>query len=320
MSEQSMLRSGFVSLIGRPNAGKSTLLNALTGEKLAIVSDKPQTTRTTIQGVANLGGAQVVFVDTPGIHKSTTLFNRRMMETVRSALEERDVLLYVVDAAAAFATEDAEAVAALKNLSTPTLLLINKIDRVPDKRQLLPLIEQYKSVREFSEYIPVSAITGEGLDRVRDAIVSRLPEGPAYFPADHLTDQPERFLAAELIREQILRHTRQEIPHATAVLIDHWEEKPPRKRSTEGVTRIAATIYVERPGQKAIVIGAGGASLKRIGTLARHEIEKMVGRKVFLELFVKVQKDWRENPEFLNAIDWRSMRGGELSSDEGPLS
>jgi len=298
----SEFRSGFVSLIGRPNAGKSTLLNALIGEKLAIVSDKPQTTRTTIQGVANIGGAQVVFVDTPGIHKSTTRFNQRMMETVRSVLEDRDVLLYVVDATAPFGTEDAEAVSALKNLSTPTLLLVNKIDRVPDKRQLLPLIEQYKSVREFAEYIPVSAKTSEGLDRVREAIVSRLPEGPAYFPADHLTDQPERFLAAELIREQILAQTRQEVPHAAAVLIDRWEE-------SAKITKIAATIYVERPGQKAIVIGAGGASLKKIGTLARLEIEKMLGRRVFLELFVKVQKDWRENPEFLNAIDWRSMRG-----------
>jgi GTP-binding protein Era len=298
----SQFRSGFASLLGRPNAGKSTLLNALIGEKLAIVSDKPQTTRTTIQGVVNLPGAQVVFVDTPGIHKSTTLFNKRMMDTVRTALEDRDVLLYVADASIPFSTEDAEAVSALRNLSTPTLLLINKIDRVQDKRQMLPLIEQYKSVREFAEYIPVSAKTGEGLDRVREAIVSRLPEGPAYFPADHLTDQPERFLAAELIREQILRQTRQEIPHAAAVLIDRWEETPK-------LTRIAATIYVERPGQKAIVIGAGGASLKKIGTLARLEIEKMLARKVFLELFVKVQKDWRENPEFLNAIDWRAMRG-----------
>ena len=296
--------SGFVSLLGRPNAGKSTLLNALVGEKLAIVSDKPQTTRTTIQGVANIGDAQVIFVDTPGIHKSTTLFNQRMMETVRAALEERDVLLYVADASVPFSTEDAEAIAALKNLSTPTLLLVNKIDRVQDKRQLLPLIEQFKTVREFDEYIPVSATTGEGLDRVRSAIVSRLPEGPSYFPADHLTDQPERFLAAELIREQILRHTRQEVPHSTAVLIDRWEAGPK-------LTRIAATIYVERPGQKAILIGAAGASLKKIGTLARYEIEKMVGHKVFLELFVKVQKDWRENSEFLNSIDWRSMRGGE---------
>jgi GTP-binding protein Era len=309
MTPEAVSRSGFVSLLGRPNAGKSTLLNALVGEKLAIVSDKPQTTRTTIQGVVNIGGAQAIFVDTPGIHKSTTLFNQRMMETVRSVLEDRDVLLYVVDAAAPFSSEDAEAVAALKRLATPTLLVLNKIDRVPDKRQLLPLIEQYKSVREFAEYLPVSAKTGEGLDRVRDAIFSRLPEGPAYFPADHLTDQPERFLAAELIREQILAQTRQEVPHSAAVLIDRWEETPRRKGPQEGLTRIAATIYVERPGQKAIVIGAGGASLKKIGTLARLEIEKMLHRKVFLELFVKVQKDWRENPEFLNAIDWRSMRG-----------
>lgn len=295
-------RSGFASIIGRPNAGKSTLLNALSGEKLAIVSEKPQTTRTTIQGVVNLPDAQIVFMDTPGIHKSTTLFNKRMMETVRTALEDRDVLLYVADASVPFSSEDTEGVSVLKDLATPVLLVINKIDRVQDKRKLLPFIEQFKSVREFDEYIPVSATNGEGLDRLRDAIVSRLPEGPAFFPTDHVTDQPERFLAAELIREQILRQTRQEVPHSVAVLVDRWEESP-------NITKIAATIYVERDGQKAIVIGAGGASLKKIGTLARHEIERMLGAKVFLELFVKVEKDWRENPEFLNAIDWRAMRG-----------
>lgn len=297
-------RSGFASIIGRPNAGKSTLLNALAGEKLAIVSEKPQTTRTVIQGVLNLPNAQIVFIDTPGIHKSTTLFNKRMMETVRSALEERDVVLYVIDASVPFAAEDAEALSVLKDFPTPALLLANKIDRVQDKRKLLPFIEQVKAVREFEEYIPVSATTAEGLDRVRDAIVARLPEGPALFPTDHLTDQPVRFLAAELIREQILRQTRQEVPHSVAVLIDRWEETPK-------ITKIAATIYVERAGQKAILIGAGGSVLKKIGTLARHQIERMFGRKVFLELFVKVQKDWRENPEFLNAIDWRLMRGGE---------
>ncbi|MGP0076625.1 MAG: GTPase Era [Bryobacteraceae bacterium] len=305
----SEFRSGFASIIGRPNAGKSTLLNALIGEKLAIVSDKPQTTRTTIQGVVNAPGAQIVFIDTPGIHKSTSLFNKRMMDTVRAALEDRDVLLYVADATAPLSAEDSDAVSVLKNLSTPVLLLANKIDRVQDKRKLLPFLDQFKAIREFDEYIPVSATTGEGLDRVREAIIARLPEGPAYFPTDHLTDQPERFLAAELIREQILRHTRQEVPHSVAVLIERWEE-------SAKITKIAATIYVERDGQKAIVIGAGGAALKKIGTLARYEIEKMLGHKVFLELFVKVQKDWRENPEFLNAIDWRSMRGGELSSDE----
>jgi GTP-binding protein Era len=222
-----------------------------------------------------------------------------MMETVRTALADRDVLLYVADASIPLTAEDTEAISVLKDLATPALLLVNKIDRVQDKRKLLPFIEQFKAIREFDDYFPVSATTGEGLDRVRDAIVSRLPEGPAYFPTDHLTDQPERFLAGEMIREQILRHTRQE----------RWEE-------SSKITKIAATIYVERDGQKAIVIGAGGAALKQIGTKARLEIEKMLGRKVFLELFVKVQKDWRENPEFLNAIDWRSMHGGESSLDE----
>jgi GTP-binding protein Era len=307
------VKAGFVSIIGRPNAGKSTLLNALIGEKLAIVSEKPQTTRTAIQGVVNLPDAQIVFLDTPGIHKSTNLFNKRMMETVRAALEDRDVLLYVADSTVPPSEEDAHALSVLKDLPAPVLFLANKIDRVDDKRKLLPLIEAFKVLREFDEYIPVSAVTGEGLDRVREAIIARLPEGDALFPADHLTDQPERFLAAELVREQILRNTRQEVPHSVAVLVERWEERP-------NVTRIFATIYVEREGQKAIVIGAGGASLKKIGTLARREIEKMLDRKVFLELLVKVRKDWRENPEFLRAIDWRSIRGGELSSDEGPVS
>jgi GTPase len=302
-------RSGFVAILGRPNAGKSTLLNALVGEKLAIVSDKPQTTRTSIQGVLNVEGAQIVFLDTPGIHKSTTLFNRRMMETVRAALEDRDVLLYLADVTAPFTAEDVEAMSVLRDLSTPTLLVLTKIDRLRDKRAMLPRIEEIKAAREFDEFLPVSVVTGEGLDRLRQAIVQRLPEGPAYFATNHLTDQPERFLAAEFIREQILRHTRQEVPHSVAVLVDRWED-------SWKITRIAATIYVEREGQKAIVIGAGGATLKKIGSLARQEIEKMVGHKVFLELFVKVRKDWRESPEFLNAIDWRSMRGTELDSEE----
>jgi GTP-binding protein Era len=301
-------RSGFVSILGRPNAGKSTLLNALVGGKLAIVSEKPQTTRTSIEGVLNLDNAQIVFLDTPGIHKSTTLLNQKMMTTVRSAMEDRDVLLYLVDVTAPFSQEEIEAIDALKKVSTPTFLVLTKIDRLQDKRQLLPLIEQYKSVREFEEYIPISALTGEGLDRVRDAIVARLKEGPAYFPPDYLTDQPERFLAAELIRERVLRETRQEVPHAVAVMVDQWQDSP-------RLLRIAATIYVERPGQKAILIGAKGASLKKIGTLARQEMEKMFDRKIFLELFVKVQKDWRENPEFLKTIDWRAMRGRELEPE-----
>lgn len=301
-------RSGYVSILGRPNAGKSTLLNALVGSKVAIVSEKPQTTRTSIQGVLNIGHAQIIFVDTPGIHASTTLINRRMMDSVREALTDRDVLLYLADASARFTGEDAKALHVLQRVSTPTLLLLTKIDRVDDKRLLLPLIEQYKAAREFEEYIPVSSVTGQGLEEVQREIIKRLPEGPAYFPADHLTDQPERFLAAELIREKVLKETRQEVPHAVAVLVDQWLETPK-------LTRIAATIYVERPGQKAIVIGAKGATLKKVGTLAREEMESVLGRKVFLELFVKVQKDWRENPEFLKAIDWRSMTGAELDSE-----
>jgi GTP-binding protein Era len=276
--------------------------NALVGGKLAIVSEKPQTTRTSIEGVLNVDGAQIIFLDTPGIHKSDTLLNRHMMETVRSALAERDVLLYLADALAPFSDEDAQALDAIRKVSAPALLLLTKIDRLADKRLLLPLIAQYQVVREFAECLPVSSITGEGLDGLRQAILARLPEGPAYFPPEYLTSQPERFLAAEIIREKILREMRQEVPHAVAVLVDQWIEKGER-------LRISATIYVERAGQKAIVIGAKGAMLKKIGTIARQEMEKLFNRKIFLELFVKVQKDWRENEEFLKSIDWRGMRG-----------
>jgi GTP-binding protein Era len=215
-------RSGFISILGRPNAGKSTLLNALVGTKLAIVSEKPQTTRAAVEGVLNLSSAQVVFLDTPGIHESKTLLNQRMMDAVRLALADRDALLYLGDACARFSPEDAHALELIHAVSTPVLLLLTKIDRVSDKRLLLPLIEQYKAAREFDEYIPISSVTGEGLDRVRDAILARLPQGPAYFPPDHITDQPERYLAAELIREKVLRETRQEVPHAVAVLVDRW--------------------------------------------------------------------------------------------------
>jgi len=305
MPDAAGFRSGFVSIVGRPNAGKSTLLNALVGGKLAIVSEKPQTTRSSVEGVVNLEGAQIIFLDTPGIHASTSLLNKRMMDAVRSALEDRDVVLYLGDATAPFSDEDVKALSAIRNLTKPAFLLLTKIDKLSDKRMLLPRIEEYKAVREFDEYFPISSVKGTGLDQLRDAIVKRLPESPAYFPPDYLTDQPERFLGAELIRERILRETRQEVPHSVAVVIDEWKDTP-------RLLRIMATIYVERPGQKAIVIGAKGATLKKIGTLARHEMETMFSRKIFLEMFVKVQKDWRENPEFLNSIDWRSMRGREL--------
>ncbi|MDX2154262.1 MAG: GTPase Era [Bryobacteraceae bacterium] len=300
-------KSGFVSIVGRPNAGKSTLLNALVGQKLAIVADKPQTTRTSVQGVVTEPGAQAIFVDTPGIHRADNPFNKRMMETVRAALDGRDLLLFLVDAAAAFEEDDAQAVDMLRRTETPIFLVANKIDRLKDKNRLLPLLEKYRELFAFEEYVPISALTGENLDRLKRLILDRLPEGPAYFPEDYVTDQPERFLAGELIREQILIATRQEVPHAVAVLVDKWEETPK-------LTRILATVYVEREGQKKIIIGQGGAMLKAVGTAARQEIEAILGRRVYLELFVKVRPRWRESGAFLNELDWRSMAG--LGSSE----
>jgi GTP-binding protein Era len=300
MSEQTSFKSGFVSILGRPNAGKSTLLNQLVGAKLAIVTDKPQTTRNLIQGVVTLPDAQIVFVDTPGIHKADSPLNQRLMHAVREALDQRDLLLYVVDAKKSIGVEDRHALDLVKKAGTPVLLVLNKTDIVKDKGKLLPLIEKYRELHEFADYVPVSAKTGDGVDVLRKVIVERLAEGPRFFPEDHLTDQPERFLAAELIRERVLEETRQEVPHSVAVMIDSWEDSPK-------LTRIFATIFVERDGQKAIVIGAKGAMLKRIGMLGRSELETLLGRHVFLDLRVKVQPAWRENKLFLNSLDWRTI-------------
>ena len=295
-------RSGFVSIIGRPNAGKSTLLNALIGQKVAIVADKPQTTHIAVQGVLTLPEAQIVFLDTPGIHRADTPLNKRMMDAVRAALEERDLLLFVADATAGFADEDRAAIDLARKTSTPAILLLNKVDLLKDKAHLLPLIEQYKSGYDFAEYVPISAAKRDGLDQLKLLIVQRLPESPAYFPPDHVTDQPERYLAAELIREKVLLATRQEVPHAVAVMVDRWEETP-------RITNIYATIRVERPGQKAIIIGSQGAMLKRIGTLARQEMERLFGIRIFLNLHVRVEPGWRGKPAFLDALDWRTMSG-----------
>lgn len=293
--------AGFVSILGRPNAGKSTLLNALLGTKVAIVAPRPQTTRNAIQGVLTTPQAQIIFVDTPGIHKSTTKLNKRMMDTVRASAEA-DVVLFVIDATRRPSAEDAEAIDLVKKLNAPAIAVLNKVDRVSPKEYVLETIARYRELHDFTAYVPVSAIKGDGLETLKNEIVARLPEGPALFPADYLTDQPERFLAAELLREQVLMLTREEVPHAVAVMVDKWEDTPK-------LLRIAATIYVERPGQKAIVIGAAGAALKRIGTAARTEIEALVGKKVFLETFVKVQPGWREDPGFLQAMDWRTTSG-----------
>ena len=296
-------RAGFVSIAGRPNAGKSTLLNALVGEKIAITARQAQTTRTAIQGVLTTPAAQIVFIDTPGIHKSDTLFNQRMMSAVRGALEDRDLVLYVADAAMALTEEDEHAVSALRQ-APQALLVLNKIDHVEDKRLLLPLIERYMQLFPFLEALPVSARTGDGLPALKETVVRYLPEGPALFPADHLTDQPLRFMAAEVIREAILRAAREEVPHASAILIDTWEER-------RQLVRIGATIYVERPGQKTILIGRKGEVLKKIGTTAREQIERLTDRKVFLNLLIKVKPKWREDPSFLSTVDWRSMVGSE---------
>ncbi|MBV9507127.1 MAG: GTPase Era [Acidobacteriia bacterium] len=295
-------RSGFVSLVGRPNAGKSTLLNTLVGQKVAIVAGKPQTTRVLIQGVLTLPDAQIVFVDTPGIHKADTPLNKRMMDTVRAALEERDLLLFIADAAQPFSNEDRRALDVLRQTGTPAVLVLNKIDLLKDKAVLLPLIEHYKAAYEFAGYVPVSAARAQGVEELRTLILSHLPEGPAYFPEDHVTDQPERFLAAELIREKVLLATRQEVPHSVAVMVDGWEE-------TANITRIYATIRVERPGQKAIIIGAKGAMLKKVGTLARQEMERLFGIRIFLDLRVRVEPGWRTRPGFLDSLDWRTMAG-----------
>lgn len=297
------MKSGFVSLLGRPNAGKSTLLNCLVGSKVAIVADKPQTTREAIQGVANRPGAQIVFLDSPGIHEPRNALNRRMMRAVREALEARDLLVLVVDAAVEFGPGDERAVELVASARTPALLVLNKIDRLERKDLLLPLIDRYRSRFAFEEYLPISALRGDGIDALEAAVVARLPEGPEYFPPDHVTDQPLRRLAGELIREKALQLTRQEVPHATAVVVEEFEEG-------ERLARISATIYVEQPGQKGIIIGSGGQRLKQIGTLARKEMELLFGCRVYLQLYVKVRADWRQNESFLDALDWRRQVAG----------
>jgi GTP-binding protein Era len=306
-------RSGFVSILGRPNAGKSTLLNALVGQKVSIVADKPQTTRTAIQGVLSTPEAQVVFVDTPGIHKSSSAINKRMMDAVRGSLEERDLFIYVADSHNPFRAEDERALSILKRqervnqgkpegVFPPVILALNKIDSLHAKHEMLPLLTEYEKHYNFEEYFPISALKGEGIDELRAAVIRRLPEGPAYFPPDQFTDQPARFLAAELIREKLLHVTHQEVPHSTSILIEKWEELP-------RLIRIYATILVERPGQKAIVIGTKGSILKMIGTQARLEMEALFGTRIFLDLHVKVEPAWREKGSFLDTIDWRTMAG-----------
>jgi len=299
------LRSGFASIIGRPNAGKSTLLNALVGEKLAIVSRKPQTTRNQIQGVVNVPrkgkrpAGQIVLIDTPGVHKPLNTLNRRMMKDVYDALEGCDLLLLIVDATAKFGTGDKFVLDIVKKSGRKVFLLLNKTDRV-EKQELLPLIASYKELHDFAEVIPISALRRDNLDVLLDAIVRALPTGPQYFPKDQITDQPERFLVAELIREQVLLATEQEVPYATTVMIERYEEGAK-------LTSVAATIYCEREGQKAILIGKRGETLKKIGTAARLQIERRLNTRIFLELFVKVRPGWRDSRQFVEETDWHKQ-------------
>ncbi len=294
----SSFRSGFVSIVGKPNTGKSTLLNALVGTKLAAVTPKPQTTRARIQGVLTRRGAQIIFLDTPGIHRPNSRLNMQMMAAVEEALSGVDLVLLVAEASKPRGEEDQLAVEVVKRSDVKAFLLLNKVDLIA-KPRLLPLIDAYQKEHNFAEFIPVSALHGDNLDLLEQKIIEYLPTGPQYFPEDYLTDQPEYFLAAEIIREKIFLETRQEVPYATAVVVDKFEESDVR-------LRIYATIFVEREGQKGIVIGAQGERLKRIGQRAREELEFLLGRKVYLELFVKTQAEWRAHPGLARLIDWRS--------------
>ncbi|MEO6966260.1 MAG: GTPase Era [Acidobacteriaceae bacterium] len=349
------LRSGFVSILGRPNAGKSTLVNALVGEKVAIVTRKPQTTRNRIHGVLEVDAvkgkhpaAQIVFVDTPGVHKPTNLLDRRMLQEVYDALESRDVVLHVVDVTrrlrlpAAKVTEiDLDAPAGseivapsaetrqksqghsldnedtfilemVKKLECPVFLVLNKIDAIDEKEALLPLIAQFSALHKYAEVIPVSARGGDGLERLVEKLVESMPEGRRHFRKGQFTDQPERFLAAEIIREKILNLTGEEVPYSSAVVIERFEERKkqaaqPGKPKPKPLTRISAAIFCERSGQKAILIGKGGSMLKQIGIAARKELESFLGMQVHLELFVKIADDWRGSSAFLDSLDWRNQ-------------
>jgi len=297
-------RSGFVCILGRPNAGKSTLLNALVGEKLAIISPKPQTTRNRIQGIVHIpkrkgkDGAQIVLLDTPGVHKPDSSLGRKMMVEVREALEGCDLVLMMMDVTRKFDPRDQFALDLLRRPGTKAFLILNKVDLIREKSKLLPLIEEYRKLYSFAEVVPISALKRRGLDTLLEMVVSALPAGPSYFPEDQVTDQPARFMAGESIREQILLNTSEEIPYATTVIVDNFEEGA-------RLTRIAATIYCERAGQKGILVGKGGKMLKKIGTSARLQIERMLGTKVFLELYVKAEPGWRDSRRFVEELDWR---------------
>ncbi|MFJ8245528.1 GTPase Era [Peribacillus asahii] len=280
-------KSGFISIIGRPNVGKSTFLNRVIGQKIAIMSDKPQTTRNKVQGVLTLNDSQMIFIDTPGIHKPKHKLGDFMMKVATNTLKEVDLILFMINATEGYGRGDEFIIEKLKNVNTPVFLVVNKIDAVhPD--ELLPLIERYQRLYPFASVVPISALEGNNVETLLEQIKDHLPEGPQFYPADQVTDHPERFIISELIREKVLHLTREEIPHSVAVVIDSI-----KKMDNSETINVMATIVVERDSQKGIVIGKQGKMLKEVGSRARIDIENLLGSKVFLELWVKVQKDWR---------------------------
>jgi GTP-binding protein Era len=310
-AEKRSFRSGFVAIVGRPNAGKSTLVNRLVGQKIAIVTSKPQTTRNRIQGIVTKPRGQIVFIDTPGLHEADSALGRQMMQEVAAALEGIDVLLLMVDAGRMHPHADDLLLEKAKRFRGKTILALNKVDRLP-KPKLLPLIDAFRKAFEFAAILPISALKGAGCEELLDEILKQLPEGEPYFPEDQVTDQPERFLAAEIIREKAIQVMYHEVPYALAVVVEKYEETPK-------LLRIEAVMNVERDSQKKILIGHKGEMLKKIGTEARKELEAILGSKIYLGLFVKVAPDWRENPQKVRELDWRyQLEGlaGELNDKE----
>lgn len=297
MNEEKNFKSGFVAVVGRPNVGKSTLVNSLIGQKIAIMSDKPQTTRNKILCILNLPGAQILFIDTPGIHKPRHKLGEYMVKTAETTLREVDVVLFVTDATEEPGPGEEYILERLAAVKTPVILVINKIDKLP-RVKVLPIIERYAAKRDFTAIVPVSALTGTNLDGLVGEITKYLTPGPQYYPDDMVTDQPERLLIAELIREKVLKFTREEVPHSIAVDIEEVATRD------NGDLYVRAVIYVERDSQKGIVIGAGGAALKEVGRLARQDVENLLGSKAYLDLWVKVKKDWRNRKGVLRSLGY----------------
>jgi len=307
-TEKKKYRSGFVAIVGRPNAGKSTLVNRLVGQKIAIVTSKPQTTRNRIQGIVTKPHSQIIFIDTPGLHEADSALGRQMMQEVAAALEGIDVLLLMVDASNQHLHADELMLQKAQRFRGKTILALNKVDRLP-KPKLLPLIDSFSKAFEFSAIVPISALKGAGCEELLGEITKQLPEGEPYFPEDQITDQPERFLAAEIIREKAVQLMYHEVPYALAVVVEKYEETP-------RLLRIEATMNVERDSQKKILIGHKGEMLKKIGTEARKELEALLDTRIYLGLFVKVVPDWRESPQKVRELDWHFQLEG-LSKDQG---